>query len=431
MIAILSTAGLVLAAPAYANPEQRAQKPPLTLDYHLPEVKIGLAVSHMISACPNGGANLSGFAMDTVTQIKPVYVRGTRIRINPKGNLFVDRQVKLEFHEGGTLKSFNGASTGQGGKIVAAAIKAASFGATLSAGAGFAALAEPSIPPSIQCKEEVLTLLRQKKMLEATLASLRQMLLNEGPSENLLLQITRTEAAIDDAAAGLTIDSTPVIWTPSAARVAPPDPAPADLTKWFKPDPRIDWAKAFADVGLGQVHAFKAEATYLTASDATPTTTAEGGPKIYRALVYREPGVVDVKLRPLNDFQPGNLDTEAAVLARAAYEQTKVKATVKVPQIGTLKTIPFDGSGIFGSRAVAATFDQMGELTSIGYTSTGGADALAGVVDASVAAGIELRDSKTNAIKREVERRTQANALEALIEAEAKKDEERAAGAGL
>lgn len=242
MIAILSTAAMMLGAPAHAKPGDKEQKPPLTLDYHLPEAKIGFAVSHMITSCP--GPDGKGFAMDTMTAIKPVYEGGEKIRINPKGNLFIDREVKLEFHENGTLKSFNGSSKGQGGKIVAAAINA-----------------------------------------------------------------------------------------------------------------------------------------------------------------------------------------DEARLAESDYDATVAEATAKVTQISKHKVIRFDGSSIFGSRAVAATFDQKGELTSIGYTSTGGADALAGVVDASVAAGIEPRDQEANATKREVERRTQANALEALIDAEAKKEAEDAAAA--
>lgn len=414
--AILSTASLVWVAPAHAAD--------VTLDYHLPEVKIGFAVSHMITACPNGTDGLDGFAMDTVTAIKPEYGRGEEIRINPKGTLFVDRQVKLEFHENGTLKSFNGSSTGQGGKILAAAIKAASFVVTLTTGVpvapvlqGFVPAAVP--PGGIECKEEIVTLLAQKASLQAELAILKQALISQGVSDNLLLQITRTQAALTDTISRLTISPDPVIWTPSVTQDPPSDPVAADLSVWFKPNRQINLTQALEDAGLGQVLAFNAAATYIGTPDKTPTTT-EGEPKLWQSLVYREPGVVKVTLEPLAPFAPGNLTGNELALARTAYEATKAKATVKVPQIGTLKIIPFNGSGIFGSRAVAATFDQSGGLTSIGYTSTGGADALASVIDAGVAAGTELRDQETNATKREVERRTQANLLEALIEAEAK-----------
>ncbi|WP_370190981.1 hypothetical protein [Qipengyuania sp.] len=56
-------------------------------------------------------------------------LRGDLVSANPKGNLFVDRQVKLEYHENGTLKSLKGSSASQGGKVAAAVIKRATFAA--------------------------------------------------------------------------------------------------------------------------------------------------------------------------------------------------------------------------------------------------------------------------------------------------------------
>jgi hypothetical protein len=420
--AVLSTVAMGLAGPAHATD--------VTLDYYLPEVKIGFGVSHTITNCPDAVGK--GFAMDTVTAIKPVYGRGNEVKINPKGNLFVDRQVKLEYHENGTLKSFNGSSTGQGGKIVAAAIKAVSFVATTALGVpSLIPLDEagnPSVDP-IACKPKISELLKQKEGLKKELTGLKQALINQGSSENLLLQITRTEAALAGITSQLTVSPDPMIWTPTASVAAlNSNLPPADLTVWFDSVPKDNLERAFADAGLGQVLAFKASTTFVTTVDPTSITNKDGTQKTYQALVYREPGAVKVTLAPQADFQPGSLSGVERALAEAAYEATKAKATVKVPQIGMLKVIPFNGSGIFGSRAVAAIFDQTGELTSIGYTSTGGADALAGVIDASVAAGVELRDQRVNAIKREIELRTQEKALEDLIEAEAKDEAEAVAG---
>jgi hypothetical protein len=245
------------------------------------------------------------------------------------------------------------------------------------------------------------------------------------------LQITRTEAALAGITSQLTVSPDPMIWTPTASvAVLNSNLASADLTVWFDAVSKDGLERALADAGLGQVLAFKASTTFVTTVDPTPITNSDGTQKTYQVLVYREPGSVKVTLAPQADFQPGSLRGVERTFAEAAYEATKAKATVKVPQIGTLKVIPFNGSGIFGSRAVAAIFDQMGELTSIGYTSTGGADALAGVIDASVAAGVELRDQRVNAIKREIELRTQEKALEDLIEAEAKDEDEAEAVAG-
>jgi hypothetical protein len=152
---VLSIIGLGLTGPAHAAD--------MTLDYHLPDVKIGFGVSHTITNCPDTVGK--GFAMDTVTAIKPVYGQGDEVKINPKGNLFVDRQVKLEYHENGTLKSFNGSSTGQGGKIVAAAIKAVSFVATTALGVPLPVSLTEERKPSVKllaCKFKTSELLKHK-----------------------------------------------------------------------------------------------------------------------------------------------------------------------------------------------------------------------------------------------------------------------------
>lgn len=413
--AILSTASLLWFAPAHAQAEK------VTLDYHLPEVKIGFAVSHMITKCPD--AKGKGLELETITAIKPIYSRGEEIKVNPKGNLFVDRQVKLEYHENGTIKSFNGSSTGQGGKIVAAVIKAATFAATTAMGVpSVGALDDKGNPPlaPIACNSTIVNMLKEKESLKGELASLKQALISQGPSENLLARITLHEAALADTILQLTISSSPAIWSPTASTTnLPINPSAADLTGWFDGVSAPDLQLALTKAGMGHIQSFKTSAVFASTPDPTTIKSTVGTSGKIRALVYREPGMVDVTLVPVADFDPGDLKGVEALLAKATYEATKAKATVKVPQIGTLKVIPFDGSGIFGSRAVAATFDQMGELTSIGYASTGGADALAGVVDASVAAAIELRDQEPNAIKGDIERRTQTNALKALIDAEA------------
>ena len=436
MIAILSTTAIMVAAPAHAQPKSKEQEPPFTLDYHLPEVKITFGVSYRITACPRGDTNdLSGFAMETETEITPSYFRGTKIRINPKGNLFVDRAIKLEYHENGTLKSFNGNSTGQGGKIVAAAIKAASFAGALPVGPpAFVASSDRSSPAVIKCKAEIAQLIDQRNELEEELDGLKNALSSGNASESQLDRIARAEEAIDATNERLTISLKSVVWTPGTDRNLPQQLAPANLSEWFDLRDSNDLKLAFEAIGLGQMLQFTARANYVTKLEAAAATPPSGQRKVYRALVYREPGLVEASLEPSDPkFNPGKLKGVEAAHASAALEKAKVKKTVPAPQIGPLKIIPFDGSGIFGSRAVTATFAETGELTSIGYTSTGGADALAGVIDAGVAAGIEQRDAPTNALKRAVERRTQANALKALNEAEAKakkEEEERNAAAG-
>lgn len=429
MTAILSTASLMcVAGSQVAEAKQRDPASEVTLDYYLPEVRIGFAVSHTITACPNKQGE--GFAMETFTAIKPTTHRGEQILIDPKGGFLIDRKVDLQYHKDGTLKSFNGSSTGQGGKFVAAAIKAATFVVTTAMGVpvllpiapGNKTMAlggdkaKPPTVSSFQCKKEVAGLLKQKADLEAELTTLKQGLIRDGTSQNVLMQIAAAEAAIKNTEAKLTVKPDPAIWNPKlAGGTLPLAPKPADLSVWFDGFTADGLQAELDKVGLGQVLAFQATVVSQTGLGEAAASTDRK-----RDLVYRVPASVEVAMGPVKPFHQGKLSGKEAALARAAYDATKVTMTVAVPQIGALKRIAFDGSSIFASRAVSATFEENGALSSVGYASTGGADAFAGVVDASVAAAIELRDQETNATKREVERRTQANALEALIEAEAK-----------
>lgn len=236
----------------------------------------------------------------------------------------------------------------------------------------------------------------------------------------MLKQISRTEAAIADIVARLTVSPDPLIVIPTAEE---PDFAAdlpeADLTVWFDDISIEDVRDEFYRVGLGQVLAFAATGAVMEAPGApTGSTTSYGNLEFpIRGLAYRVPRRMKITLSPKAEFaaHPG-LDHLERALARAAHAATTAKATIDVPQLGALKVIRFDGSGLFGSRAVAATFSLSGQLTSVGYATNGGADALAGAGDALVAAGTELRDARLNALKREVEFRTKVNELEDLIE---------------
>lgn len=406
----------------------------VTLEYNLPEVKIGFDVGHTIIKCPD--AHGKGFKMDTLTVLKPVYVRGELITVNPKGNLFVDRKVELEYYENHTLKSFNGSSAGQGGKLAAAVIKVATFAATTAIGVPLpvsAVLMRPGLatdplfdiprPRSIQCKASIATLIHERESAEAHLATLKQILQTQGASADLLRQITRTEAAIADIISRLTVTADPLIWKPTTEETGFTKDLPrADLTVWFDTVSEEDLQREFYRVGFGQIRAFEAVGAIVTSPGTMPasnTSYADLGFPI-KGLVYRVPRRIKVTLKPKADFDaPASLGGLERALARAAHTATKAEATVEVPQLGELKVIPFDGSGMFGSRQVTATFSQAGELTSVGYSTNGGADALAGIGDALVASGTELREAKLNALKRDVEYRTKEKELEDLIDAAA------------
>lgn len=386
----------------------------VVLTYKIPTAVVGFAASHTITECPD--AKGDGFEMAVTTAVKPVYGAGETVRVSASGTLFVDREVKLEFYENGTLKSFNGTSTGQGGKLVAAGIKLASF--VGSAAIGLPPVATPAVAdvPVLACHDWVEGAIASKASTKTYLNSLESQVVASGLSEKLAGEIASAKERIAALDALLTVKAQPVYWTPSGGALAFAGTIKAgDLGTWFKSIPNEGLDAVLAKAGYGQMQAF----TLAGGFDSTPSP-GEIGKGAVRSLVYREPATAKISMKPQTPFSmPTGSDPVELALAARAYGATEQSMKVKVPQVGTLVSIPFDGSGIFGSRAVSAAFSESGDLTSIGFANTGGADALAGVVDATTAAATELRDARLNNIKRDIELRTKEKELEDLIDQEA------------
>jgi hypothetical protein len=429
---ITAAAACGLAVPANAAP--------VTLDYKLPKASVGFAVSHTITQCPKGSE--TPLQIDVTAGIAAVYGAGETVTLNASGNLFVDRAFKLEFYENGTLKSFNAASDGQGGKLVVSAIKLAVTAASIAAG-GPAVIptempAAASAPPdTLECHDRVKALISQRATATNHLQQLESRARNGETSVSLVEQITAIRAAIATLTSQLTIKGAPAFWSPSAnQRTFTGTVKAGDLGAWFKPiatevDGKVSedrLQKYLMQAGHGQTREYTITGTSpdtgrRETADGAATDTASHDldvTKAYRALIYREPVRVTAVMKPSQDFlAPAGMNPVEIALANQRYAATVNQLKPLIPQIGRLIAVPFDGSGMFGSRAVAATFNEAGGLTSIGYTTAGGADALAGVVDGVNTAATDLRDARVNAIKREIELLTKEDELRQLIKDEA------------
>lgn len=385
------------------------------LTYKLPKAVVGFGVRHSISKCP--GSNGEGVEIDVTTAVKPVYRAGETVRVNVSGHLFVDREVKLEFYDNGTLKSFNGTSTGQGGKLVAAGIKLAAFVGSAAAGAPVAAQGATNLGsrPVLACHDWVVGAIAAKAATAAYLQSLEAQVVASGLSDTLADEIGSAKARIAALDAMLSVDAEPKYWIPSADALSYSASMKAgDISVWFKPVPDEGLDAALEKAGYGQMQVFALEGSVKPMPPPAPTIKEK---EAARSLVYREPAIATISMKPMDDFfMPEGSDRVKLALAAQAYAATRQDIKVKVPQVGSLVSIPFDGSGLFGSRGVSASFSESGDLTSIGFSSTGGADALAGVVDATTAAAGDLRDARLNNIKREIELRTKKKELEDLID---------------
>ncbi|WP_085341050.1 hypothetical protein [Aquidulcibacter paucihalophilus] len=418
LTALLATSNFGWAAPAYAGE--------VVLEYRIPKAAVGFAVSHMITKCPDDAGR--GFAMDIVTGIVPVYGPGETVKVNASGSLFVDRQVELEFHPNGTLKSFNGGSEGQGGPLIVAAIKVASVAAAASTGTGIAAAsgAAPTAAATATqannwvCHKWVKDALSAKEAAQGRLDSLKHSVANTRLTEALAAEIGKTEALIAAIDARLTVAGEPVKWAPSSTSLSYAATAESgDLSVWFIPAPTFNLDKALREAGYGQLTQFS-----VTGSGGLKAPPKEVSKKPAQSLVFRRLVAANVAIEPAAAFDAGTkLDAIETALAQQRYEATKQTLAVMIPQLGQLVEVPFGNSGLFGTRAVSASFSEAGALSSIGYTNKGGAQALADVTSAVADGAVELRSARLNAINREIDLRTQEKALRELIIAEVKKDE--------
>lgn len=408
-----------------------AQAGDAEIEYRLPKTTIGFAVSHTITSCPDANNPAARFDMKVNTAVAPVSGAGATVLVNVKGGLFVDRDVKIEYHKDGIIKSFNASSKGQGGPLLASALKAGAFVGGLATGTGLPVAAAVAAgdaggpvapaavpPPPLECQPWVIEALATRAGLVNKLADLQSLSIMTAPTVKRLESVALLSGSITAIDKRLTVTGERALWVPSKVAASfDKDLNAGELRVWFTQF-GIDAAgktalkNELSKAGYGQALTFKATgrvAGKVTDAAAPPT-------KAMRALYYyTKPASAKASIKPKDAFDAGSATKGAAALALLRYQNASNKASTKVPQLGVLRNLPFDGSGLFGSRGVSASFSESGELASIGFSSAGGSEALASTVDAAVASGADLRDARLNNLNREIELLTAENELRELL----------------
>ncbi|MGB7407286.1 MAG: hypothetical protein WA908_02175 [Pontixanthobacter sp.] len=409
-----ATAALICLAAFTAKAEPSKSDPQVSkpsLSYRLPAAKIAFGATWTLESC---GTAEEPPKVSVTTGIKPVYFAGDRISLDPSGSFLVKRTVNLEYHPNGTLKSFNGTSEGQGGELIAAAIKTVGFLA--SGGLGKKLNETDEFPPPLtvpRCHEHIRELTEKLSKLTEARDSI---LLNLGKNTELMAMSTlaKLEEEITVVQSALTVTGKAIVVDPKSnqTEVARTLPEPA-LTAWYaKSD--VDAARAqLTALGVTGLNGFQIAVKGSFAADANVPSASSSG----RALWYREPAAYSATMTPIGEFscpqanQPSHC-AQAMAIRRASTQSL----SVSVPQAGSARSLPFNGSGIFGNRSIAAEFSISGALTKAEYSSGSSAKSGANALTAGIAALTEIRDSNQAAIDRRIKMLKSEAELEKLLE---------------
>jgi hypothetical protein len=404
----------IAAAPAFAGD-------PVELEYYLPEARVAFGSSYELEQCPSANSDLR---IRVTTAIAPRYVAGDIVKLDASAGFLVKRAVTLGYFANGTLNTINAESTGQGGSVVAAALKAAAAIVVLNA------TPDDKLPPlrgSLVCLDHVARQVNEVGSTRARIAQLEALLAAGSGGASLATELDRARASFVQQRARLTLASQPVVNTPLSSVPATGVPAgfnlvgeklvwrgelgAPDFTTWFGAFSGIP--EALQRSGVAGADGFRLVVTGPTPAGDSPE------PDAIRSLWFRVPASYTAEIRRKEAVFNCSLGTATCADAYGDWKGAQRKLAIMVPQAGAKKEIPYAGSGIFGNRSVAATFREDGSLAKVGYTSAGGADQLAGVIDASVAAATTLRDAEAAAIARELALETNRKALEDLLRAAA------------
>ena len=413
--AALSSLALPCAATAQTRDPAARKSSPKYLTYYLPKAQVAAAVSQRLVRCEGKGDDAE-IEVETTWTLKaravPDYKRP--ITIDVSSGFLAARTVGMKFNPDGTLVSINAKSTGQGGAVLASAIKLAGTLAPLVAGAPVVTASGET--PEL-CRSEIVALLERHAELAGRIDMIEAVIAegNASTTQKDLLALYRLRLlAIED---GLTITGPAGNLSTQVAKLEPckdggeckPEGsaiiAKFDYSKWF-----LDPASSKKDIP-GSEHGFvvrwagSAAATESLARDKW-SRWRDGDLK---QLVY---------LRPVPAILIGMPCADAPTAIRCTPDENSPHASASlefaIPQLSPRFALPVGSAGIFGSREVAASFDSWGRPTELTYGSDPGATAIAETIDAVGATATSIHNAELNAIKHEIELEEAKEKLEAF-----------------
>lgn len=393
-------AGLALALPLCLTSTPAMAAPKAVLTYFLPKTAVTATVSQQLLACtsPDEIVVETGWELKAVS--RPDYSK--RIRVDASTGFLAKRAVALKLNPDGTISAFNSESVGQGGAVIASALKFVGMMAPMFAGA--APMASPAfemdggprqVPNLSPCTGVTQVLLDRRRAAEGTIASLEALIAADEATPAHLKLLTAKQEELAGLKAKLTIfGREPAKFEPatSSGSIAV---ARLDYTPWF--------GTREAPVKLpGKDNGFCVQ---WGASKAAMGALAQGNTTLpanpeqpIKRMVYRFPVPAAAVAGPAKTVSLMGCELDDSPEASAASQGLSFPA----PQLSGLYSVPVGSAGIFGSREVKASFDGFGAPLEISYGSDPGAAAIAGTIDAAGGTVTAFRNAELEALNREI-----------------------------
>ncbi|SEJ91789.1 hypothetical protein SAMN05518849_11841 [Sphingobium sp. AP50] len=423
MLLKLIAATLLLAAATQVGAQE--------VTYQLPRSTVIAGWQARLIRCPTLDAPKPDYVTQAVvaSTAKP----GELVRLNPNSPFLGSRKLALTYYENGMLKTINAEGEGKGGAVLATLAKTAagfaSFGVTgtlttmLAANVplGSKGVVSPIFEHKLKvaCKSDILKKVARWQDVSDRIETIEAAVANGvalgSIRAEVLEQLKTEQAELEDA---LTL-STSVTLTQSRAKAkaigaARPDGSyreafdlpPINPTLWFDtaereqiPDMNVGKGgfcarfivskAAFARSEPIETPSLKAwRAAYLKDGELTAT-------KRLNHFVYFNPASVVVELWDNPTKAPCSLDS--------VIDDTLTRKTVSVAQFSDYFILPL-GSGMFETKGSSAEFTAEGKMVAMGTNAVGGGSQFAEALAGGLAAAETMRDAKTGAIQRKIDR---------------------------
>jgi hypothetical protein len=433
--------GAALAAPSHAQsrPSDRGDwRQKREFIYFLPRTLVVAKVGQRLLSCPVTGDDEPGIETEIAIVDEQVPDVGAMVRVDGRSGFLAKRTTKLTLRPDGTLEAFNAATEGQGGDVLAAAVKVAVTAGTLAMGspaglinvAGYlkdANFGEPEAetgpPPHLVCKDATKKTLATLADVDAQIAMLEELVSRDEADSAQVQLLADRKTARADLRKALTLTSAPISFDIKAR--------PATAAKLTQLVPPLDYKQWFVATNgkAGEIISKLAGSSgfVVTLSPDAPMfaalagdgSTLPGAATPY--LFYRRPIKASIAVRPcMPGAYPAAPTPDCAIDSGVAGKKASSTKDVLFPQLSGLYAIPIGRGGLFGTRQASAKFNASGAPLELEYGSGAGGADIAKVLGAANDGMVTLRDADLTAWERAAREMTARKTYE---EAKEKLDE--------